>query len=237
MIPAIDLREGRCVRLLHGDYDQETVYSDDPAGVAQHWEMLGAPRLHVVDLDGAKDGHPVNTQRMSQICRSVAIPVEVSGGIRTLAAIDEAFAYGANRVQLGSVAVAAPELVARAVERYPDGIVVAIDARDGRVYTDGWRRASDESPLSLARRMVALGVPRLMVTNISRDGAMEGPDVDGIAAFVDALPVPVVASGGVTTVAHLLALRDAGCEGAIVGRALYEGVLDLRAALEALACG
>ena len=125
--------------------------------------------------------------------------------------------------------------MARAVERYPAAIVVSIDARDGRVYTDGWRRESKESALDLARRMVALGVPRLMVTDINRDGAMQGPDVEGIARFVEALPVPVVASGGVTTVAQLVALRDAGCEGAIVGRALYEGVLDLTVALEAVA--
>ncbi|GAB4324833.1 MAG: hypothetical protein Kow0010_06930 [Dehalococcoidia bacterium] len=172
---------------------------------------------------------------MSQICRAVGIPVEVSGGIRTGEAIEAAFAYGASRVQLGSVAVSDPELVARAVERFPASIVVSIDARDGRVYTDGWRRETRESALDLAHRMVGLGVPRLMVTDISRDGAMEGPDVEGIARFVKAVPVPVIASGGVTTVAQLIALRDAGCEGTIVGRALYEGVLDLTIALEAVA--
>lgn len=223
------------MRLFQGDYGRETAYSDDPVAVARRWEGLGAPRLHVVDLDGARKGQPLNNQLLASICRAVVVPVEVSGGIRTIDAIDRAFGYGASRVQLGSVAVSDPAMVARAVERYPGAIVVSIDARDGRVYTDGWRRESGESAFDLARRMVDLGVPRLMVTDISRDGAMAGPNVEAIGRFVEELPVPIVASGGVTSVEHLVALRDAGCEGAIVGRALYEGALDLAAAIEALA--
>lgn len=189
----------------------------------------------MVDLDGAREAQPVNSHVLSQICNAVTIPVEVSGGIRNLDAIGQAFAYGAARVQLGSLAVSEPGVIARAVQLHPGAIVVSIDARDGKVYTDGWRARSTVSALDLARRMVHLGVPRLMVTDISRDGAMEGPNVEGIARFVDVLPVPIVASGGVTTVDHLAALRDAGCEAAIVGRALYEGILDLPTALEAIA--
>ncbi|MGH2608629.1 MAG: HisA/HisF-related TIM barrel protein, partial [Tepidiformaceae bacterium] len=142
VIPAIDLRNGHCVRLFQGDYDRETRYSDDPVAVARRWESLGAPRLHVVDLDGAKDGSPANQQIIRDICASVAIPVEVSGGIRDLDGIEAAFAFGAERVQLGSAAIRDPELVARACLRYPAQMCVSIDARDGEVFTDGWRVAT-----------------------------------------------------------------------------------------------
>jgi len=234
IIPAIDLRGGRCVRLLQGDYARETAYSDDPVAVARRWEQLGALRLHVVDLDGAKHGVPLNGEIVAAICRAVAIPVEVSGGIRSLAAVEQAFASGAGRVQLGSAAVRDPELVRAACAAHPGAVVVSIDTRDGEVMTDGWLEGSGVATLDLARRMVDLGVPRLMFTDIRRDGALQGPNVEALTVLVRALPVPVVASGGVTTVAHLLALAVAGCEGAIVGKALYEGTLDLTVAIAAL---
>lgn len=235
VIPAIDLRGGAAVRLFQGDYDRETRYSTEPGAVAIKWEELGAPRIHVVDLDGAKAGQPVNTREIEAICDAVRIPVEVSGGLRTLDDIDAAFARGAGRVQLGSIAVKDPGLVAQAVKRYPGAIVVSIDARGGEVMTGGWLDSSGRQALDFAREMAALGVPRLMVTDIGRDGAMSGPNVDFLREFVAALDVPVVASGGVTHVDHLRQVADVGCEGAIIGRALYEGVLDLREALEAVA--
>jgi phosphoribosylformimino-5-aminoimidazole carboxamide ribotide isomerase len=236
VIPAIDLRGDRCVRLLQGDYDRETSYSDDPVSVARRWQELGAPRLHVVDLDGAKDGHPVNSGTMAAICRALDIEVEVSGGLRDLAAVSAAFAYGAGRVQLGSAAVRDPELVRAACAAFPRRMVVSIDSRNGEVMTDGWLAGSGVAVLDLARRMLDLGVPRLMFTDIARDGALGGPNVEALRALVDALPVPVVASGGVAELAHLRALADAGCEGAIVGKALYEGAIDLREAIELVAC-
>lgn len=223
------------MRLLQGDYAKETRYSDDPVAVAQRWQDLGAPRLHVVDLDGARAGTPANHEVMAAICRATAFPVEVSGGIRDIAAIEAAFAYGAARVQLGSVAVRQPELVRQAVARFPDDIVISIDARDGEVRTDGWTEGSGIRAIDLARQMADLGVPRIMFTDIGRDGLLTEPNFDALAAMVQALPVPVVASGGVTTVEHLTRLADIGCEGAIVGKALYEGLIDLPAALAAVA--
>jgi phosphoribosylformimino-5-aminoimidazole carboxamide ribotide isomerase len=234
VIPAIDLRGGRCVRLFQGDYARETQYSDDPVGVAMRWEDLGAPRLHVVDLDGARDGSPVNQEMMARICEMVAIPVEVSGGIRDLESLAAAFAYGAERVQLGSAAVGNPEFVGEVVGRYPDGIVVAIDAREGEVFTDGWRVATGRTVLDVAREMVEAGVPRLMFTDIGRDSTLTEPNFEALAQLVAAVRVPVIASGGVSKVEHLARLAQIGCEGAIVGKALYEGTIDLPAALAAV---
>lgn len=234
VIPAIDLRGGHCVRLLQGDYARETLYSDDPVSVALRWEDLGAPRLHVVDLDGARDGHPVNSAIMASICEMIEVPVEVSGGIRDLESLAAAFAYGAERVQLGSTAVSSPEFVAEAVGLYPDGIVVAIDARDGEVYTDGWRVATGRSVDDVAHEMIDIGVQRLMFTDIGRDGALTEPNFEALASLVAKVMIPVVASGGVSSIEHLVRLAAIGCEGAIVGKALYEGTIELPAAMEAV---
>jgi phosphoribosylformimino-5-aminoimidazole carboxamide ribotide isomerase len=223
------------VRLFQGDYARETSYSDDPVGVARRWESLGAPRLHVVDLDGARAGEPRNRTLMEAICAAAGIPVEVSGGIRTIEAVRDAFGYGARRVQLGSAAVRDLDLVRAAVAEFPAGIVVSIDSRDGEVRTDGWEGASGVRVLELARRMVEAGVPRLMFTDIGRDSTLTGPNFEALSELVAALPVPVVASGGVAKLADLLHLAEIGCEGAIVGKALYEGTVDLAEALAAVA--
>lgn len=235
VIPAIDIRGGRCVRLLQGDYDRETVYGDDPAAVAREWEAQGAPRLHVVDLDGAREGRPVNRAEVAAICEAVAIPVEVSGGLRTMDDLEAAAALGAARLQLGSAAVRNPDLVNRASERFPGMVVVAVDTRAGEALTEGWREGSGADAMALANEMVARGAPRIMVTDVARDGALEGPNVALAAEFAAALPVPVVASGGVTTADDLRALAETGCEGAIVGKALYEGRFTLAEALQAVA--
>lgn len=197
------------------------------------WQELRAPRLHVVDLDGARAGAPANHEVMAAICAATTVPVEVSGGMRDIATIEAAFAYGASRVQLGSAAVRQPELVRDAVSRFPGAIVISIDARDGEVRTDGWTEGSGVRAIDLARQMAELGVPRIMFTDIGRDGLLTEPNFEALAAMVQALSIPVVASGGVTTVDHLQRLAEIGCEGAIVGKALYEGLLDLPAALAA----
>jgi phosphoribosylformimino-5-aminoimidazole carboxamide ribotide isomerase len=225
------------VRLFQGDYARPTEYSDDPVAVALRWQDLGAARLHVVDLDGARAGTPANEATLAAICRMASIPVEVSGGVRSFEALAAAFAYGAERVQLGSAAVEDPGFVADAVARYPRGIVVAIDARDGEVMTGGWLHGTGRRPLEVAREMAGLGVPRVMFTDVRRDGALTEPNFEAVAELVEQLSIPVIASGGVSRVEHLVRLAAIGCEGAIVGKALYEGTLDLSQALAAVSPG
>ncbi len=233
MIPAIDLRGGRCVRLLQGDYAQETAYSDDPVGMAVKWQELGAPMLHVVDLDGAKAGRRVQADVVAAICTALSIPVEVSGGMRTMEDIRDALKRGASRVQVGSAAVSDPEMLRAACAAYPEAIVVSIDAKGGEVMTDGWTKGGGVAALDLANRVVADGAARVMYTDIARDGSLQGPNIDSLRAMVAAVPVPVIASGGITTIEQLRAVMATGCEGAIIGKALYEGQIDLREALAA----
>lgn len=237
VIPAIDLLGGRCVRLHQGDYAQETAYSDDPVAMARSWVEQGAQMLHVVDLDGAKAGSPneVNRRAMAAICEAVDVPVEVSGGMRTAGAVATAVAYGAKRVQLGSVAVKDPHLTRELIERFGDMIVVSIDAKDGEVKTDGWLQGSGVRAIDLAREMAAAGAVRIMFTDISRDGSLSEPNFAAYEELVGALPCKVVASGGVATVEHLVRLAEVGCEGAIVGKSLYERAFTLGEALRAVA--
>ena len=231
VIPAIDIRGGFCVRLLHGDYDHETRYDSNPVAVAKQWEKEGASLLHVVDLDGAKDGYPVNSELIAEICLAVDIPVEVSGGIRTRTAIEDAFTLGASRVQLGSVAVQDIDLVRRAVEDHPTSLTVALDIRNGQVYVDGLRSKASGAvhidPFDFAIQLASIGVPRLMVTDISRDGALKGANTELMSSFVEKMSIPVVASGGVASIADILLLSDIGCEGVVVGKALYEKVFSI----------
>jgi phosphoribosylformimino-5-aminoimidazole carboxamide ribotide isomerase len=234
VIPAIDLRGGRCVRLLQGDYSRETAYSEDPVAMARQWEALGATRIHVVDLDGAKSGSPAQSAVMAEICSAVGIPVEVSGGMRSLESVQAAFAYGAMRVQIGSAAVKDPGLVRAAVGLFAEGIVVSIDAREGMAQTDGWLESSSVKAVELAGEMARAGVQRIMFTDIGRDGMLTEPNYAAYEELVAALPCPVVASGGVSKVEHLLRLAAIGCEGSIVGKALYEGAFTLPDALAAV---
>lgn len=235
VIPAIDLRGGRCVRLLQGDYAKETAYSDDPVSVARRWASLGAPRIHVVDLDGAKDGAPAQSEVMAAICRAVAVPVEVSGGMRRIEHVRAAVEYGAGRVQLGSAAVKDPALVHAAVAEFGDAIVVSIDAREGMVQTDGWLEASTVRAFDLAKAMAQAGVARVMFTDIGRDGMLTEPNYAAYEELVAGLDCAVVASGGVSKLEHLVRLARIGCEGSIVGKALYENAFTLPEALEAVA--
>ena len=235
VIPAIDLRGGRCVRLLQGDYDRETAYSDDPISVAMRWAELGAPRIHVVDLDGAKDGAPAQSAVMARICRAVSVPIEVSGGMRKLEHVRAALKYGAKRVQLGSAAVKDPALVHKSIAEFSGAIVVSIDARDGMVQTDGWLKDSSVRAFDLAREMASAGVQRVMFTDIGRDGMLTEPNYAAYEELVAGLTCHVVASGGVSKIEHLVRLAAIGCEGSIVGKALYEGAFTLPEALAAVA--
>jgi len=233
IIPAIDIRGGACVRLFQGDYGKETVYGD-PVEMARKWEALGAPRLHVVDLDGAKAKRPVNDETVLAICDAVSIPVEVSGGVRTMETLRMWIASGVARVQIGSAAIENPAFVHEAIAEFGDLIVVSIDCRNGEVMTNGWLEGSGVQVLNLARLMAGAGVSRVMVTDIGQDGSQLGPNLGLYQELVHELPIPVVASGGVGTYEHLVSLAALGCEGVIVGKALYEGTIDLPAALEAM---
>jgi phosphoribosylformimino-5-aminoimidazole carboxamide ribotide isomerase len=234
VIPAVDIRGGRCVRLYQGDYDRETVFSEDPVAMARHWERLGAPRLHVVDLDGARAGRPVNDRVIEELLTAIEIPVQVAGGIRQLDVIARYLEKGADRVILGTAAVHDQPLVSRACAAFPGAVVVAVDVRRGRVETAGWREASGETPEGLMRRLAELGVPRFIFTDISRDGTLRGPNFAAIGRLARAFRTPLIASGGVTTAEHLRRLAKLGVEGAIVGRALYDGGLALQEALAAV---
>ncbi len=231
IIPAIDIQNRACVRLYQGDFDNSTTYADNPAAVAREWQAQGATLLHVVDLDGAKAGRPINNASINEIAAAVTIPFQLGGGIRTIAGIEAAFALGAARVVLGTVAVTDRELVATACQRYPGRIVVALDARDGRITVRGWQETSALDALTLAQELIVLGVPHLLYTDIARDGALSGPNLAATAALVEAVSVPIIASGGVACLADLAALRDIGVEGVIVGKALYEGRFTLKEAI------
>ena len=234
VIPAIDLRGGRCVRLVQGDYDREIVFSDDPVTTARNWAEQGASRVHVVDLDGAREGRPVNATIVQEIIEAVDLPVQVAGGVRDHDAIDTWLAAGADRVVLGTAAVRDPEFAGEAARRHGERIVVSIDARDGLVATEGWREGTGEQAEALLLRLAALGVRRFVCTDIARDGTLTSPNFEAVEALVKASPVAIIAAGGVAEVAHLVRLAELGVEGAIVGLALSDGRLDLREALAAV---
>ena len=234
VIPAVDLRDGRCVRLVQGDYDREIVFSDDPVAIARSWAEQGAPRLHVVDLDGAREGRAVNDDAIRRIIEAVDLPVQVAGGVRDHEAIDTWLAAGADRVVLGTAAVRDPEFAAEAARRHGERIVVSIDARGGIVATEGWTEGTSEQAETLLLRLAALGVRRFVCTDIARDGTVTSPNFEAVATMVAASDVPIIAAGGVAEVAHLVRLAELGVEGAIVGLALSDGRLDLREALAAV---
>jgi phosphoribosylformimino-5-aminoimidazole carboxamide ribotide isomerase len=234
IIPAIDIRGGRCVRLFQGRFDAETVYGDNPAAMAERWQGEGAVRLHVVDLDGAADGVPKNRDAIAAILKAVRIPVQVGGGVRDVDTIDEYVNLGVDRVVLGTRAALDPPFLRDVCARFPGRVVVAIDARDGRVAIRGWLEATDRDALDVAREASAAGAASLLYTDIRRDGTQEGPNLDALAAVAAATPTAVIASGGVSTPEHVRSLaRIKGIEAAIVGQALYKGTLSLRDAMAA----
>lgn len=235
--PAIDLKDGQCVRLFQGDMDQVTVFGDDPAGQAKGFADAGAKWLHVVDLNGAFSGRPVNEDAVSGILDRIDIPVQLGGGIRDMQTIDFWLDRGVRRVILGTVAVRDPNLVKQACKRHPDRVVVGIDARDGMVAVEGWTELSEITGLELAKEFEDCGVAAIIYTDIARDGAMDGPNIEATVGLANAVSVPVIASGGVSSLEDLEALKAAGTgllEGVISGRALYDGRIDLAAAVELL---
>jgi phosphoribosylformimino-5-aminoimidazole carboxamide ribotide isomerase len=237
VIPAIDLRGGRCVRLVQGDYDRETVYGDDPAAMALHWQSLGTKRLHVVDLDGARSGEQANADAVRAIVAAVSVPVQLGGGVRDLDTIASWLDRGVDRVFLGTAAVTDPKLVEDSCTRYPGHVAAGADARDGRIAVRGWEESSAETAVEFAKRVLAAGVCALAYTNIARDGTLEGPDIESaveLIAAVGATEAQIILSGGVSSLEDIVAAsRIPGLGGIIVGRALYEGTVDLAAALEA----
>jgi phosphoribosylformimino-5-aminoimidazole carboxamide ribotide isomerase len=228
--PAIDLRAGRCVRLWQGAYDRETVYGDDPVAVARGFAAAGARWLHVVDLDGARAGRPVQRDLVARICAAVGIPVQVGGGVRDADAVDAVLAAGAARVVLGTVAVRSPDVARALCRAHPGQIAIGLDARAGTLRVEGWTEAGDVTAVALARRAADLGAAAVIYTDIGRDGTEEGPDVAGTRAVARAAAVPVIASGGVGSIVHvraLVALAADGVAGVIIGRALYTGAVAL----------
>ncbi len=234
IIPAIDLKVGQCVRLYQGDMDRATVYSDDPVETAQRWQREGAPRLHVVDLDAAVSGTTVNTSAIERICQALSIPVQVGGGIRSLATLERLLSLGVSRAILGTVAHRQPTLVAEACARFPGRITVGIDARAGRVAVQGWTETTDLEATDLALRCQDQGVSEIVYTDISRDGTQQGVNHEVTGALAEAVSVPVIASGGVASLAdiqQLLPLEPIGVMGVIIGRALYTGGVQLAEAI------
>jgi phosphoribosylformimino-5-aminoimidazole carboxamide ribotide isomerase len=226
--PAIDLRDGKCVRLKQGDYDQETVFGADPAAMAERWVAEGATYLHLVDLDGAKEGRPVNGRSIRAIVKAAKVPCQLGGGLRTEDDIKDALKWGVTRVIVGTKALESPKWLAQMSQRFPGRIVLGIDARDGKVATQGWLDVSEIAALDLARQCARPPLSAIIYTDISRDGMMQGANVAAMAEMVAAAPLPVIASGGVTTLDDVNRLQEAGLAGCIIGRALYEGQLNLR---------
>ncbi len=237
LLPAIDLRGGRCVRLRQGDYSQETVFGDDPAAVARRWVGQGAAFLHLVDLDGAREGRPVNGASVRAIVAAAGVPCQLGGGLRSESDIETALSWGVTRVVLGTRALREPAWLEAVCRRWPGQIVLGIDARDGRVAVQGWLETSDRSALDLARQCAGWPLAALVCTDIRRDGMLEGPNCAALAEMAAAVPLPVIASGGVTTVEDVRKLAGLGLAGCIIGRALYEGRIDLPAALAAAQAG
>ena len=234
ILPAIDLKGGQCVRLEQGLMEKDTVYSDDPAAMARHWQDEGGEFLHLVDLDGAFAGVPRNRQAIEAIVAAVDIPTELGGGIRDLETIEAYLKLGVSRVILGTVAKENPELVAEACRKFPGQIVVGIDAKNGLVAVRGWAEVTEKKAIDLAREMEGFGVTAIIYTDIARDGMMQGPNLEATAALAEAISIPVIASGGVSSlddIRNLLQIEDSGIEGVITGKAIYNGALSLREAV------
>jgi phosphoribosylformimino-5-aminoimidazole carboxamide ribotide isomerase len=234
IIPAIDLKQGRCVRLVQGRMQEETVYSDDPAAMARRWADSGAQMLHVVDLDAAVQGNLCNRASIVGIIRAAAIPVQVGGGIRDMPAVSANLESGAQRVIIGTAAVQNPAFVREACRKYPGRIAVGIDARQGRVAIQGWTRTTETQAVDLARQLEDAGVESLIFTDIQRDGMQTGPNIDETRKLAESVRIPVIASGGVGTLAHiqtLMRLEAVGVVGVIIGKAIYTGAIRFEEAL------
>ena len=232
LYPAIDMIDGQCVRLVQGDYNQKSTFSENPVEVALKWQDLGGEFIHLVDLDGARKGNMPNFETIVNIAKTLDIPIEVGGGIRDMTAVEKYLENGINRVIIGTSAIRNPEFVKEAVEKYGDRIVVGIDAKDGMVAVSGWEEVSDVSALKLAKQMEKIGVKTIIYTDIATDGMLSGPNVSAMKEMAEYTTMDVVASGGVTSLEDLQELSKTGVEGAIIGKALYTGHIDLKEAIE-----
>jgi phosphoribosylformimino-5-aminoimidazole carboxamide ribotide isomerase len=240
VIPAIDLLDGRCVRLYQGDYEQSQVFNENPAAVAKEWVEAGAARLHLVDLDGAKAGKVVNYAAIEAIVQAVDIPIELGGGLRDRTSVQQVLSLGVEWAILGTVAVEQPQLVEQLCQEFPNQIIIGIDARNGKVATRGWLETSEVLATELAQRMQQLGAAAIIYTDIHRDGTLCGPNLEALRELAAAISIPIIASGGVSSVTDLLsllALEPQGVKGAIVGRALYTGDISLNEAIRSVGSG
>jgi phosphoribosylformimino-5-aminoimidazole carboxamide ribotide isomerase len=234
IIPAIDLKGGKCVRLYQGDYNQQTIFDEEPIAVALGWQSQGAKWLHIVDLDGAAVGEPRNMTVVEKIMKESSLLVELGGGIRREDIAEKLLQKGVSRIILGTTAIENPRLVERLCQRFGQAIVVSIDARDGRIAIHGWQKDTATDVLQLTREMVEIGLSRFIYTDIKRDGTLTEPNFDAVQELVSCLNVPVIAAGGISRLEHLRKLKELGVEGAIIGKALYTGDIDLK---EAIAIG
>jgi phosphoribosylformimino-5-aminoimidazole carboxamide ribotide isomerase len=231
IIPAIDIKNGRCVRLYQGDYNQETVFSDDPLAMARQWQAQGARKLHVIDLDGAASGQPKNLLIVESIVKQTGLPIQLGGGIRDEATVKKLLDIGIQRVILGTVAIEIPGLVKELCRKYKQAIIVSIDARDGFVATRGWKQNTEVLALKLAQDMSKLGVQRILYTDIKRDGTLTEPNYPAITDLLNKVKLKVIAAGGISAISHLQKLNKLGVEAVVVGKALYTGNINLREAL------
>lgn len=223
IFPAIDILQGKCVRLIQGDYNREIVYSDSPVDMAKKWQQKGAQFIHIVDLDGAKSGHSINESIIIEIAKTVKIPIQVGGGIRSMETVDTYLQNGVNRVIIGTAAIQDRSFLKDAVNQYKERIVVSLDAKDGYVATDGWTDTSDVRALDLVKELETIGVQTIVYTDIAKDGMLQGPNLVEQKAINEATTIDVIASGGVTTRADIDYLKELNLYGAIVGKALYDG--------------
>ena len=230
--PAIDIIDGKCVRLVQGDYSQKTTFSDSPLDVAKKWRLMGGEFIHMVDLDGAKSGNTPNFELVTRIAKTLDIPVEIGGGIRNMETVDKYLQNGVFRVIIGTAAVKNPEFVREAVEKYDDRIAVGIDAKDGMAAISGWEDVSEAPALELAKRMRDYGVKSIIYTDIATDGMLGGPNIEAMREMKNNVDVEIIASGGVSSIDDVRKLKETGVEGAIIGKALYTGDIDLKLAIE-----
>ncbi|OGC21688.1 1-(5-phosphoribosyl)-5-[(5-phosphoribosylamino)methylideneamino]imidazole-4-carboxamide isomerase [candidate division WOR-1 bacterium RIFOXYB2_FULL_42_35] len=231
VIPAIDLLGGKCVRLTQGRYNASKIYSDDPIVMARKWLELGAKRLHIVDLDGAKTGTPANIDILKQIIKEFDLPIQAGGGIRNYDQIKELIEYGLDRVILGTTAIKNANLLGQVCQEFGEHIAVSIDAKSGKVAAAGWTEVTKKDILTLAKEAIELGVKRFIYTDISRDGMLQGPNFEGIKAFASEVSIPVIAAGGISSQEDIIKLKETGAAGCIVGKALYEGKVKLEEVL------
>lgn len=231
LYPAIDIRDGKCVRLVEGDFSRETVFEEIPSIAARRWVDAGARWLHVVDLDGARDGQPVNLSAIAAIRNAVDVPIQLGGGMRSIDHISSAFDLDVSRVILGTAVLRNPEVVSDAIARWGSSIAVGLDARDGLLATDAWLGQSDVSAVATAKSLTELGVRQFIYTDIRRDGTLSGPNLAALSELVDSTRADIIASGGVSSLRDLVDIRATGAQGAIIGRAIYDGRIDLAAAI------